>query len=231
MEVTLVKQNFVTSDHLNLAQDALIGLESFLTALNDEYIDVEAWSIFHVWLDGRPEKNAPYFTAFRAWQLFHWKPAPGTVPLPIDENCQTIAEAYLKLNEANLEASHVEIIKKAIKHSPDIYEVCTFDGDRITAIGLISRKKITIFQPGLSLAGKSGDYLMAHAIPAKDDCYILLGASNFISRTAKPLVQIFCSLAEKVDNSKPGAFELIQCDFFNLFYDLVKYQTNKTKIV
>ncbi len=214
-----------------MAQAALAGLEGFVSELNDEYIDVEAWAVFHVWLDGRPKKNAPYFSAFRAWQLFHWLPAPGTVPLPIDETCKTIAEAYLKLQSANLEKSHVEIIKKAVLHSPDIYELCAFDGDQVTAIGLISRQKITIFQPGLSRAGKSGDYLMAHAIPAADGCHILLGASNVICRTAKPLVQIFCSLAEKVDNSKPGAFEMIQSDFFNLFYDLVKHIPSKTKSI
>ncbi len=229
--MALVKQNFVTSDHLDMAQSALKGLEEFVATLNDEYIDVEAWSVFHVWLDGRPEKNAPYFSAFRAWQLFHWQPAKGTVPLPIDDNCKTIVEAYLKIMGSKLGPRQIDILSKGVAHSPDIYEVCMFDADQVTAVGLISRKKITIYQPGFSKAGKSGDYLMAHAIPACDQCHILLGASHFISRKAKPLVQQFCALAEKVDNSQPGAFESLQSDFFNLFYDLIKYSTNKTNSV
>lgn len=219
------KQNFVTSEHLTLAQSALRGLEDFVASLNDEYIDVEAWSVFHVWLDGRPEKNAPYFSAFRSWQLFHWQPAPETVPLPIGANCKTLAEAYLKLHGDKLDSKHSEILKCGIKHSPDIYEVAMFNGDFISAIGSISGKKIVIYQPGASTQGKSGDFLMAHAIPASSDCHILLGASNFISRKAKPLVQKFCDLAKQCDNSSPDAFELIQSDLFNLFYDLNNYST------
>jgi hypothetical protein len=225
LDVTKVKQDFVTSSHLTLAQAALKGLEDYVAALNDEYIDVEAWSVFHVWLDGRPEKNAPYFSAFRAWQLFHWRPATGTIPLPIDDQCKTIAEAYLKLKAERLDTKYIDVLKKGVKYSPDIYEVCMFDGDLVTAIGSISGKKITIYQPGLSRMGKSGDYLMAHAIPVSDDCSILLGASDFISRKAKPLVRKFCELAQRCDNSSPGAFEDLQSDFFNLFYDLINYST------
>ncbi len=223
--MTLVKQSFITSCHLSLAQAAFKGLEDYVAALNDEYIDVEAWSVFHVWLDGRPERNAPYFSAFRAWQLFHWQPAPGTLPLPISDRCKTIAEAYLTLKAEHLDMKHAEVIKKGIKYAPDIYEVCRFDGDLVSAIGSISRNRISIYQPGLSRLGKSGDYLLAHAIPINDDCFILLGSSDFISRKAKPLVQKFCELAERCDNSRPGAFESIQCDFLNLFYDLNKYST------
>lgn len=229
--MTKDKQIFITSDHLDLARSTIDGLESFVTALNDEYIDVEAWSVFHVWLDGRPEKNAPYFSAFRAWQLFHWQPALGTVPLPLNEDCKTIAEAYMKIMGDKLSPAQIEILKKGVAYSPDIYEVHMFDGNQVSAVGLISGEKITIYQPGFSSLGKSGDYLMAHAIPACEQNYILLGASHFISRKAKPLVQQFCALTKKVDRSKPGAFELIQCDFFNLFYDLIKYSTNKTNSV
>ena len=145
------------------------------------------------------------------------------MPLPIDDNCKTIAEAYLKLRGSTLSSAEIKVIRNGVKYSPDIYEVCSFNGDQVIAVGSISKQKISIFQPGLSKQGKSGDFLMAHAIPATLDHHILLGSSNFITRKAKPLVQKFCSLAERCDNSRPGAFETLQSDFFNLFYDLVNF--------
>lgn len=215
------KQIFVSSSYLKTAQLALAGLEKFVDALNDEYIDIEAWSIFHVWLDGRPQKDVPYYPAFRMWQLFHWQPAAETVPLPIDRKCKTIAEAYLKLKGESLPPEHAKILKSAVKNHPDIYEVCMFNGDLVSALGCINQKKIIIYAPELSRKGKSGDYLMAQAIPATKECFILLGASHFLSRRSKPLVQQFCDLAQRCEKSGP-AFESLQSDFFNLFYDLVK---------
>lgn len=221
MEVVSSKQTFVSSDYLKNVREALESLEQFVCEHNDDYLDFEAWTVFHVWLESRPKKTAPYYSLFRAWQFFHWKPTPGTVSLPLDENCRTIAEAYLKLNAENLEVSHNEILRRAVASSPDIYELGMFNGDYVSAYAVIAQKRVLIYQPNLAKTARMGDFLVAHSVPFENEILVLIGDSGVFSRTAQPLVQRFSLLVKRI-GADQNTFEDLESDFFNLLYDLLK---------
>jgi hypothetical protein len=215
------KQNFVITSQIETAKKMMKSLEDFVNSLHDPYVDVEAWSVFHVWQDREFKSSVPYFSVFRAWQMFKWEPDPDTLALPLDENCKTIAEAYLKLKRATLEPEQIALIERSIRTCPDFFEIQSFDDEVVTATGTINKSKFKIYHPGLSRLTRSGDYLMAHLADAGEGVHILLGTSQPISRSAKSYVTEFCRFIE-LSNSCPNEFQSIQSDFLNLFYDLLR---------
>ena len=219
------KQNSISADisiSLKNANEALAEIERFVAEINDDYIDVEAWQIFHVWLDARPQYSSCYFSLFRAWQFFNWKPVPGTIPLPLDQNCRTIAESFLKIKGHLVPTEQLKIIKSGMDQNIDLFEIQSFSGDTMLVSGLLSKTKLSIYAPGFIKKGRAKDFIVAHAIPFDLYNYIFLGTSQFISRDAKPLVDEFAQFLRNYPFVK-NSFDSLQSDFFNLFYDLQQY--------
>lgn len=217
--VTADKQKNFVEEQLEIVRELLKKLDYFLASQEDDYINIEAWSIFHVWQDRHLNIHAPYFSFFRAWQLFHWHPEPSTLALPLDESCHTIAEAYLRLNQISTEHEK-NFVRSAVNTLPDIFEISSFDGPIVFATGIISKKKIRIYQPGLSKSIRSSDYLVGQSIPVDNGVHILLGSSPPIDRKAKILIADFRNFIESCDSTSVQ-FNIIESDFFNLFYDLL----------
>lgn len=214
------KQNFIIKAQFETAKRTMSALEKFVTSLHDDYVNVEAWSVFHVWQDREFNPSVPYFSVFRAWQMFKWEPEPGTLALPLDGHCKTIAEAFLKLRKSELDSEQVSLIERSVRTCPDFFEVQTYEDESVVAMGILNKRQVRIFHPGLNSKTKSGEYIMAHSADAGDGFLILLGTSQAIPRSKKFAIQQFGRLLNG-NFKQPFEFENIQSDFFNLFYDLM----------
>lgn len=216
------KQNIIIEQKLETARKLLDRLDAFTLSQNDDYLFFEPWSIFHVWQDNKVNRDVIYFDLFRYWQFFHWHPDPSTVGLPLNENCKTIAEAFLKLHKSELNKEEVAMVKSIVQHPLELFEVSSFDGPLTFVNGLMSRRTIGVYYPGLGKKVRSTDYLLAQILPLGKHLYLIIACSPTIDRRAKHLVGDF----QELINSSPTSvqFELIQSDLFNLFYDLLKNQ-------
>lgn len=205
------------------AQELLSRVASYVQTLNDDYLNIEPWFIFHAWLDYRFEPFAKCHNIFRAWQLFHWTPDPSTVKDPVfGDAVRTIVAAFTKSNQGRLNADELEILKRASQEQLDLYEVVAVKETQIILFGLISRRKIHVYHPTLGGHTTPGEFLLASAIVAQDDTYILLGVSDPLPKEAAPDVNEFCDFIDRCDPSTPRTFKSFESDVFNLFYDLTQ---------
>lgn len=227
VQLSVVKDTFSLPVDLRkedeAAQDLLNKMTSFVLTLDDDYLNVEPWFIFHAWLDYRFEPFAKCHNIFRAWQLFHWLPDPTTVREHIfDTETNTIAAAYLKSNSKSLTAEEIRLLKQAQTEQLDLYEVIAAKDSQLILFGLINRRKIHAYHPTLGERASAGEYLLASAVLAHEETHILLGASDLLPIDSMPQVREFCDFIDRCDPSTPRVFKSFESDVFNLFYDLTQ---------
>lgn len=205
------------------AQQLLDKVSAFVQSLDDDYLNIEPWFIFHAWLDYRFKPFAKCHNIFRAWQLFHWMPDLTTVKEHIfNSEINTIAGANVNLNRESLSTHELKLLSQAQAAQLDLYEVVAAQGTQLILFGLISRKKILVYHPTLGGSAVAGEYLLAAAVLAHEEMHILLGVSDLLSKESMPQVREFCDFIDRCDPSTPRVFKSFESDVFNLFYDLTQ---------
>lgn len=224
LNLQLVSDIADTSDLLldeeNAAQVLLKRLETFIDALDDDYLNVESWSVFNAWQESSFDRDCKNVNLFRSWQCFQWKPDPATVKHNLfNDSNRTIASVYLKDHVNELSKEELKIVENLSSLRLDLYEIIGIQENYITLYGILHQAKVIVFNTDVSLNVRIGQYIFASVVAVDPLRSIFLGKSRPLPRECHDAISDFQKFVRRCE-SNPRNFESFESDILNLYYDL-----------
>lgn len=195
-------------------------LESFIDSLEDDYLNVESWSVFNAWQESSFNRDCKNIGLFRSWQCFQWKPDPSTVKHNLfNDSTRTIASAFIQAHSAQLTAEEIKIVENLRTLRLDLYEIVGIQENYITLYGIIHQAKVMVFNTDVSSNVRIGEYIFASVLTVDPLRSIFLGKSQPLPRACQEAISDFKKFVRRCE-SIPRNFENFESDILNLYYDL-----------
>lgn len=197
-------------------------IASFVNQLDDDFLNIESWSIFNAWLDCHVDTNSDNYDIFRSWQHFQWEPQPDTVKLPLFNTATpTIAAAFSEKHAPELTPTERLILDNSKSLRLDFFEVVGVQDDYVTLFGTIYPAKVAVFNGEVSSKARIGEFLFANVMPVDSSRHVFLGRSALLPTGCHKPINEFRDFVARC-KTMPREFKSFESDVFNLFYDLTR---------